>query len=389
MQFIKLFLLIGCISITAADPDAVNQLKEYVNWFVKYGEGNPIETNEHEVTLFDECLGTTDNAVIWKALFDGVEVAVKFFTRRENMDNEVSSYKALNAIDNEDIEKYGIPRIYYVGKMFGTSPVIVMTLFDESLFRRWKKQNMYIRTYSNLQVFLQSVKALQYMRSKRVLHNDIKPQNIFLRGNNVFVGDFDLATLNGKQGKGGTLKYASAHKFNNQSRTAMDDLESLIYTFFHMESIFVDMPFGYIVSNQTAKENEAFILEQCEHFQNFPITQKACKFICKDEMLSGRSVPAYKEIIGHLKAAIKEVQEITRQTEFEWITPPPAVPSHLSKALTKSTSAASAPKPKPMKTYNKSISSPAIVHEQEITPPRKSISNLSRVFSFGKCLASE
>lgn len=72
---------------------------------------------------------------------------------------EVAAYEALNADTDEKIEYYGIPRIYYVGKMFGSSHIIVMTLFDESVFSRWKKQNKEFRMYSTLQVFSQSVYA--------------------------------------------------------------------------------------------------------------------------------------------------------------------------------------------------------------------------------------
>lgn len=90
MQPTTLFLLIGYISISSvsnqhlyfcfvfiyykfikydfqADPEQVKQIKEYVKWFAKYGEGNPIESNYHQLVLLDGgFLGSTENAVVWK-----------------------------------------------------------------------------------------------------------------------------------------------------------------------------------------------------------------------------------------------------------------------------------------------------------------------------------
>lgn len=67
-------------------------------------------------------------------------------------------------------------------------------------------------------------------------------------------------------------------------------------------------------------------------------------------MLSGKSTPAYKEIIDYLKAAIAEVKQITRQTEFEWRRPP----------------------------------SPELAPSSSYTSSSKSKSKMSKVFSFGK-----
>lgn len=57
-------------------------------------------------------------------------------------------------------------------------------------------------------------------------------------------------------------------------------------------------------------------------------------------MLSGKSIPAYKEIIDHLKTALSEVKQLTGQKEFEWLSPPLPEPapssSHASSSKSKS-----------------------------------------------------
>lgn len=81
------------------------------------------------------------------------------------MNREISAYKALRAIESDAVEQFGIPKIYYVGNIFGKRPIIVMTLFDECLDSRWKNQNKKFNMYTTLQVFLQSVRITQNLLS--------------------------------------------------------------------------------------------------------------------------------------------------------------------------------------------------------------------------------
>ncbi|XP_031639238.1 probable casein kinase I homolog ECU03_0910, partial [Contarinia nasturtii] len=122
------------------------------------------------------------------AIYDGEVVAIKFFIDESIMRREQSVYLALNATRNPKIEEKGIPNLYANGEMFRCDPYIAMTLFEESLHSRWEFQNKTFEIYSTLYVFLQSVRTLSYIHNKGVVHNDIKPQNIFLRKNEVFIG---------------------------------------------------------------------------------------------------------------------------------------------------------------------------------------------------------
>lgn len=92
------------------------------------------------------------------ALFDGNEVAVKISLEDDFMEQEIEIYRSLKAFSNPMIEKLGIPRAYYSGKIFEKYPALVITLFDESVENRHIKQDYSFNAYSTLQVFLQSVR---------------------------------------------------------------------------------------------------------------------------------------------------------------------------------------------------------------------------------------
>lgn len=85
------------------------------------------------------------------------EVAIKMFTNQSYFEKEIAGYRTANAMHDPNIESKGIPKIYDSGHIFGKYPVIVMSLFDETLLDRWFKQNKSFNAYSILEVFLQLV----------------------------------------------------------------------------------------------------------------------------------------------------------------------------------------------------------------------------------------
>lgn len=91
-------------------------------------------------------------------------------------------------------------------------------------------------------------------------------------------------------------------------------------------------------------------------------------------------MPDYELVLAHLEAALEEVKLKTRQIEFEWITPPPTVP-------TASKYPASSLKQKTKKFFNKSILTPAETFDSKTTTPEtylKSKSKLSKLFRLKK-----
>lgn len=139
------------------------------------------------------------------------------------MDQEVTILQALRATKEVNIEERGIPKIYYHGTVLKEYNAIVMTLFDMSLQKCYELQGKQISDLSILLIFRQAVctchsefkyswkfevlpishliqvEELQYLNRRKVLHNNIKPSNLFLRRTKVFInGEHKLKILNFK-----------------------------------------------------------------------------------------------------------------------------------------------------------------------------------------------
>lgn len=69
-------------------------------------------------------------------------------------------FNALNATKNLEIEKHGIPRVYYNGPFLKHYNAIAMTLFDGTIGDRYKREQEHGRSLPDLTVlsiFLQAV----------------------------------------------------------------------------------------------------------------------------------------------------------------------------------------------------------------------------------------
>lgn len=128
---------------------------------------------------------------------------------------------------------------------------------------------------------------MDYIHSKNVIHNNIQPENLFLRGSEVFIGgkplsihislrnnfknvecwvlssqkkkklvlfldsDFDEAAIDGSnRSLGYSNMFASTGFYENRHQYPMDDLESLVFSIWYIASV----PLG--ITNETVKQPE-------------------------------------------------------------------------------------------------------------------------------------
>jgi serine/threonine protein kinase len=90
----------------------------------------------------------------------------------------------------------------------------------------------------------QMCNALSVLHKGQLVHGDVSPKNIIIRGTDAFLTDYDTVTPCGRQSRsGGTPDYASSNAFSYHPLRAADDLFALSATFFH--ALFEYPPFRY------------------------------------------------------------------------------------------------------------------------------------------------
>jgi len=138
--------------------------------------------------------------------------------------------RAIAALDNENIVK-----IFDVLEPEG-SVVIVMELLEGRNLWEHLQDGETFRAERAARIVLQVAKALAAAHRQKLVHRDIKPQNIILVGRDeVKVVDFGLAALPGKSGdRVGTPHYMSPEQGSRARVDSAADIYSLGATFYHM-----------------------------------------------------------------------------------------------------------------------------------------------------------
>ncbi|XP_031624043.1 casein kinase I-like [Contarinia nasturtii] len=326
MILIICYLLIsGFPAIYGEIYSSFNVTDDINHYFAKGGKLNITGSREHELQLLKgESLGETKHAIVWKGLYNrNTNIAIKIFWNEELLNEEIKIYHALNATEDLNIESRGIPKVYYYGPFLEKYHAIAITLFDGTLRDRFKLQNGHLSDFSILLIFKQAVQTLEFIQSMQVVHNDIKPENIFLRDSNVFIGDFGIATFKGAQNYRCTPTFASSSfHMKENARYPIDDLESLVFTMWNIGNVPMDPSGEYegyaLCRSYTEGTTESRLLRKCEYFKNKDV-RKAFELICLGQFLCSRKVPDYVKIIKILTKAIEKVSEKSGQVQFEWL----------------------------------------------------------------------
>lgn len=128
-----------------------------------------------------------------------------------------------------------IPTVYWYG-VVQQHNFLVMTYYDCSLYDLYQTQTEKVSISQSMRYMKQAISILESIHGKHVLHRDIKPHNFMVRGDDLFLIDFGLATfwISGEQGEPGivgTPKYTSYFLHKGDSFSRKDDLISLGYVF--------------------------------------------------------------------------------------------------------------------------------------------------------------
>lgn len=118
---------------------------------------------------------------------DGTPVAIKFATKDYDgfFEKELYCYEKMSATTNRTCEKYGISYIYHVDK-FLTYKTMAMTKLDIDLLQLHKKIGNYSRD-ALLIIFRDLIRTVKFAHSNGISNNDIKPDNVMLKGANVYL----------------------------------------------------------------------------------------------------------------------------------------------------------------------------------------------------------
>lgn len=133
-------------------------MKRDIKEIIKREIPNVSSSNKCNLTLTHKGkIGNSDRAIVWKGFFDKIPVAVKITWDKQAIDREMRIFEALNAVENPNIEKLGIPNVYYYGPIIGRYYAIAMTLCDETIEDRYKEQGEQLSDLSILLILKRAV----------------------------------------------------------------------------------------------------------------------------------------------------------------------------------------------------------------------------------------
>jgi len=93
--------------------------------------------------------------------------------------------------------------------------------------------------------------GLAQLHNAGLIHGDVTPKNIIIKGENLTLTDFDLSTKSNSKARGGTRKYCSKSVDNRAEIDYSDDIFALAASFFHV--CFDSCPFdfdGNVIKNK-------------------------------------------------------------------------------------------------------------------------------------------
>ena len=146
-----------------------------------------------------------------------------------------------------------VPEIYWFGLYNQTIPCLIMTYYDYSLYEFFsnKPEDCHKGIIHNW--IYQIIDILENLHKVFLLHRDIKPQNIMLRGSTLYFIDFGLSTFYIDENRDhipdfskekqdtklenpivGSPKFASIFLYQGHRYSRRDDIISVVYLYVYM-----------------------------------------------------------------------------------------------------------------------------------------------------------
>jgi serine/threonine-protein kinase len=192
--------------------------------------GEEIENYKVEERIWQGGTSTIYRGICENGIF-GKVVAIKvlhpYRTESYQIKNFKKEFKILKKLSHPNVIK-----VYKIGKE-GNLYYFIMEYIDGKSLRNFYEKNSEIFSQSILYILIKTGEGIEYIHSKKIVHNDIKPENIIV-GNNlkdVKIIDFGYAEKIGFLKRrnnltGGTEKYVAPER-----KKGFIDFKSDIYSY--------------------------------------------------------------------------------------------------------------------------------------------------------------
>lgn len=160
-----------------------------------------------------------------------------------------------------------IPLVHWFG-IFLESPTLVMTYYEQSL-ESYIEKNDNISLEQKEKIFQVILNIIESIHEQYVIHRDIKPQNFMMKGTELFLIDFGMATMyvdsdkihipekKDKTDPIGTPRFMSINIHNGWEPSRRDDIISACYIYMYM--LFGSLPWDNSYERHELKKWEYLI----------------------------------------------------------------------------------------------------------------------------------
>lgn len=155
-----------------------------------------------------------------------------------------------------------IPLVHWFG-VFLESPTLVMTYYEQSL-ETYIEKNADISLEQKEKIFQVILNIIESVHEQYVIHRDIKPQNFMMKGTELFLIDFGMATMyvdsdkvhipekKDKNDLLGTPRFMSINIHNGWEPSRRDDVISTCYIYLYM--LFGSLPWDNSLERHELKK---------------------------------------------------------------------------------------------------------------------------------------